>query len=469
MAAKKITINTVKDLEPDQTIWDSEVKGFGCRHRQSAKVFVLKYRYGKGRAARQYFYTIGRLGSPWTPEMARDEAKKVLGRIANGENPAAERQNQKKASSVTEAFDLFMADGKGKRGPRTLAEYRRLYDKLAKNEIGRHRVQDVIRADITKLHSSLSNTAPQANRLLQMLSAFFTWCEKQQYRPEGSNPCRHIGKYKEKSRERFLSEKELFALSESLALYDREYSHVKEMSHKRDKSGDTAKNIVTPYVTAAIRLLIFTGARRNEILTLKWSDVDFKNKQIRLQESKTGRKSIYLSAPALQILSDIPRIDGNPYVIAGAKEKTHLVNIKDPWQRIRQAATIALWQDDERLAILIAEERKKLPDGYRIGHLFKVVHTQAQKQKIDLPVGLMDVRLHDQRHNFASTAVAIGHHLKVVGSLLGHAKIATTERYAHLANDPLQTATETVSKRLLDAMSHRPHEIDSVIKFANKK
>jgi integrase len=453
MAPKKISISTVKELEPDQTIWDSEMKGFGCRRRQNVKVFILKYRFGKGRSARQYLYTIGRLGSPWTPEMARDEAKRILGRIANGENPAAERQHQKKANSVNEAFDLFMADGKGKRGPRTLTEYRRLYDKLAKKEIGRHRVQDVIRADITKLHSNLAGTAPQANRLLQMLSAFFTWCEKQQYRPEGSNPCRHVDKYKEKSRERFLSERELFALSQSLIWYERHYGHLKEMPHKKIKIGNKAKNTATPYVTAAIRLLIFTGARRNEILTLEWSDVDFQNKQIRLQESKTGRKSIQLSAPALQILSSIPRIDGNPYVIAGAKERSHLVNIKDPWQRIRQNATIALWQEDHQLAALIGEERTKLPEGHRIGDLFTAIQMRATKEKINLPTGLMDVRLHDQRHNFASTAVTIGHHLKVVGSLLGHARTATTERYAHLANDPLQTASEAISQRLLDAMT----------------
>ena len=464
MPTKKITITSVQVLKPSETLWDTETKGFGCRCQKESKTFILKYRYGKGRTARQYLYTIGKLGSPWTPDTARNEAKKILGRIANGKNPASERQQQKKASSIDEAFNFFMKDSKGKRGERTIEEYQRLYNKLTKPSLGHHRMQDVTHADIARLHSSLSNTAPQANRLLQMLSAFFNWCIKHGYKPEGSNPCRNIDKYKEKSRERFLSEKELFALSKALVRYDQEYSHLKEMSHKKNKTGQTATNTVTLYTTAAIRLLLFTGARRNEILTLKWSDVDFQNRLIRLQESKTGQKTIYLSAPALKILNEIPRIEGNPYVIAGHKEKSCLVNITAPWKRIRQMATIDLWQENENLAILVDKAQRTLPKDCRIGDLFSAVTELANKEKTTLPLCLMNVRIHDLRHNYASTAVASGHHLKVIGSLLGHADTKTTERYAHLANDPLQTASEVISKRLLDAMAGQSGE-DKVIQI----
>ena len=213
---KKMTIRTIKELLPGQTIWDAEIKGFGCRYRQQARVFMVKYRFGKGRTARQYIYTIGRFGSPWTLETAKDEAKKILGRVANGENPAAERQRYKTASTMDEAFHLFIKDSIGKRAERTVAEYRRLYTKLAKASLGRHRLQDITNTDIKGLHSDLSKTPSQANRLLQMLSAFFSWCERNGYRAEFTNPCRHIKKYKEQFKERFLSETELFALSVAL-------------------------------------------------------------------------------------------------------------------------------------------------------------------------------------------------------------------------------------------------------------
>lgn len=210
---------------------------------------------------------------------------------------------------------------------------------------------------------------------------------------------------------------------------------------------------------AAIRLLIFTGARRNEILTLNWKDVDFANRLIRLQQSKTGQKTIYLSAPALQILSDIPQIHGNPYVICGAKEKSRLVNIKDPWNRIRKMATLNIWEDSQQLADLVGKAKSELPTGFRIDALYALVLKLAKKSNINLPVGLMDVRIHDLRHNFASTAVTSGHHLKVIGSLLGQKNTKTTEKYAHLANDPIQLANEAISNRILQSMkiNHSNH------------
>lgn len=155
MAAGKITLNSVRSTEPGETLWDSELKGFGCRCQKEDKVFIIKYRFGKGRTARQYLYTIGKLGSPWTPDTARDEARKVLGRVAHGENPAEDRRKDKQASSVDEAFTQFMDDGRGKRRPSTQKEYARGYDTHAKGAIGRHRIKDVNRCAFTKLESSL--------------------------------------------------------------------------------------------------------------------------------------------------------------------------------------------------------------------------------------------------------------------------------------------------------------------------
>ncbi len=406
MPTKKITLNNIKTLNRGEALWDTETKGFGCRMQSEARVFVLKYRIGTGRGARQYIYTIGKLGSPWTPDSARDEAKRLLGIVAQGGNPAANRQHEKLASDVNEAFSQFIEQSHGKRGARTRDEYKRMFDKYVTKDIGANRLKDVTKPDIRRILNRLSKAPIQANRLLQMLKAFFSWCEGEKYRDAHTNPCGGINKHKEKSRERYLSEQELQDLSTALTTYEEEQRYIKPMKHQK-KAPEPEINAITPYVTAAIRLLILSGARRDEILSLQWSHVDFERKQLRLPESKTGEKVIQLNAPALQLLSEIPRIKGNPYVICGKKEGTHLVNIKDPWQKIRKNA------------------------------------------------GLDDVRIHDLRHNFASIGLASGLHLKVIGTLLGHSQIKTTERYAHLANDPLQTANEVIGKRILDAMNKK--------------
>lgn len=152
---------------------------------------------------------------------------------------------------------------------------------------------------------------------------------------------------------------------------------------------------------------ILTGARKSEILKLKWGEIDVRHKQIRLQISKTGQKSIYLSPPMLELLERIPRIKDNPYVFCGKKEGTHLVNIKDPWGKIRKAAKMEHWH------------------------------------------------LHDFRHSYASTAVVGGHYLMSVGKILGHKNLKTTQRYAHLANDPVQTANDAISQKIAASMAQK--------------
>jgi integrase len=182
-----------------------------------------------------------------------------------------------------------------------------------------------------------------------------------------------------------LSETELARLGETLR------------KAERDKS-------CSPWVIAAIRLLTFTGARRNEIMTLRWEYVSEQHGCLMLPDSKTGRKAIHLNAPALALLQTIPRFEDNPYVICGERPGRHLVNIEKPWRRIRREAK------------------------------------------------LEDVRLHDLRHSFASVAASGGQSLVVIGKMLGHSKIATTARYAHLADDPVKAASEAVGRHIAAAM-----------------
>ena len=154
----------------------------------------------------------------------------------------------------------------------------------------------------------------------------------------------------------------------------------------------------------ALRLLILTGARLSEILTLQWEHVDRRHSCLRLPTSKTGQKIIPLGSAALQVLNDIPKTEGNPYILPGGKPGRHLVDLAKPWYRIRSRA------------------------------------------------GLEGVRIHDLRHTYASVGVAGGLSLPVVGAILGHAKAATTQRYAHLADDPVSQGADLISNAIAAAL-----------------
>src|SRR5262249_40885663 len=192
------------------------------------------------------------------------------------------------------------------------------------------------------------------------------------------NPCRHVERFPQRPRERFLSAGELARLGEALAAWPG-----------------------SPYAAAAIKLLVFTGARLGEILGLEWDWVDLERGEARLPDSKTGAKTLHLPPPALEVLAGLPRLEGVPYVL-GARPGAACV--EEPWRRIRAVA------------------------------------------------GLDDVRLHDLRHSFASIAVAGGMGLPIIGKMLGHTQASTTQRYAHLASDPVKAAAATVAGTITAAM-----------------
>lgn len=271
-----------------------------------------------------------------------------------------------------------------KRKQRTAEEYQRLIDQFVLPALGKHNVSAVTRADIARLHHSLRVTPYQANRVLAVLSKMLSLAEPWGLRADGSNPCRSVEKYRETKRERMLSADELSRLGAALAQWHG-----------------------SPYVAAAVRLLVLTGARLNEILTLRWSPVDFERGEVRLTDSKTGPRTLHLPAEALTVLAELPRIDGNPFVIVGERHGRHLVNLQKPWRVLRDTA--------------------------------------------DLP----DVRLHDLRHAYASVAASSGLGLPIIGKLLGHSQPATKHRYAHLAADPLKAAAEAIGQKIAAAMNGR--------------
>lgn len=375
--------------------------GFGIRCQRRDKVYILKYRF----RGKQRWYTIGKHGAPWTPEKARKKAERLLGLVADGKDPAKVRDAEKNKPTVAEFCARYLKDyAEEHKKPSSVRMDRKNIENHVIPLLGREFVTDVIRADIDRFKRAVKDgkTARSrkkeqrggatvtggpgvANRCLALVSKMFNLAERWGLRPANSNPCRHVDRYKEGRRERYLSEVELARLADVL--------------NESEKGG--AEN---PYVVAAIRLLLFTGSRLGEILNLEWAHVDFERTMLFLPDSKTGKKVIYLSAPALNVLAEIPRLKNNPFVICGDKDRASLVNLQKPWGRIRKKA------------------------------------------------GLEDVRLHDLRHSFASVAASGGLSLPMIGKLLGHTQAATTERYAHLAADPLRAANEAIGQRIAAVM-----------------
>lgn len=398
----KRTVDATLAGATDIYLWDDELKGFGLKVTPAGgKIYLVQYRLG-GRAGRVRRVTLGHHGSPWTADSARKEAKTILGEVAHGIDVATVRGAAKKASANAATFaelaSRFLTEHvEAKRKDRTASEYRRLLDRVILPVLGKRLVLEITRQDVAKLHHAYRTTPYQANRVLAVLRKMFNLAEAWGDRPDGSNPCRHMEKFPEQKRERFLSADELARLGDALAAYHGSL-----------------------FVIALVKLLVFTGARLNEILTLEWAWIDFGRGEARLPDSKTGAKTVHLPPPALSVLSALPRVEGNPYVIVGERAGRHLVNAEKPWRSIRASA------------------------------------------------GLEGVRLHDLRHGFASVAAASGMGLPIIGKMLGHTQAQTTLRYAHLASDPVKAAAATVAGKIADAMNGNGAGANNVVDLPSR-
>lgn len=373
----KVTKAAVDRLATGQTLRDTELKGFGARRQTGAvSYFLLKRISGRLR-----WMTIGLHGSPWTAETARKEAHRLLGSIASGGDPATLKQERLENPTFTQASEQFMLDHGVKLKPGSRAKYEILLRLYLRPKFGPRRLVDIKRTDVLRFHSGLAEKASTANYCVAILSKIMSWAEEHGYRTERSNPCFAIDKFRENKRQRFLSKEEWSRLGQVLA----------------QVAAEGRENL---YVVAAIRLLMFTGARVGEILTLKWSFVDLERGFLMLPDSKTGQKVISLNTTAVDALKAVPRVQGNPHVIVGRFDRSYLINLQKPWRRIRAAA------------------------------------------------GLDDVRLHDIRHSFASAAAAEGGSLPMIGKLLGHRHAATTARYVHLVEDASHALNQKAGDRI---------------------
>lgn len=378
----RISLSAVRALLPGEEMRDSELKGFGVRRQNAAITYFVHTRI-HGRLKR---LTIGRHGSPWTPETARKEAARLLMEIRAGQNPAQARDDRRR---VTATFEDVATEFLEIHGVRLKPSTREVYGIIIRVQLvpafkGRP-VADLKVADIARAHYGWRDKPRTANHAIAILSKILSWAEQHGYREPGENPCAKIERYKESKRERYLNEEELTRLGTALAA--------------AEAAGEN------PWVIGVVRMLVLTGARLSEMLTLKWGYVDVSQRTLRLPDSKTGAKTIYLSPQAIDVLAELPRLDGNPFVFPGHINGRHLVNIQKPWRALRQQA------------------------------------------------GLDDVRLHDLRHSFASISIEVGGTLPVIGALLGHSQAQTTARYAHVAPHPALRVADAAGARIAQAWS----------------
>ena len=376
--------------ERETVVWDRELPGFGVRvHPSGSKVYMVHKRSG-GKSRR---VTIGRHGV-WSLDAARREAGGIIASLKNGETPARPGAETGPASGPTmaELAEQYMVEHVAVRcKPTTARSCRHIFDKYLLPQFGKLRLGEITPDRVAALHYRLREKPIMANQVIDVLSRLFHKAAKSDYAPDGGNPCRFIKKYPTRSCERFLSEREFVRLGTVLD----------ELQ---------AKGKISTSAAAGLRLLMLTGCRRNEILTLRWEDVDLEHDEIRLRDAKTGAHAVPLSPTARQVLAALPRQPDNPWVISGRGPGTRLSNLNATWGVVRKKAR------------------------------------------------LEDVRIHDLRHSFASRALSLGESLPMIGKLLGHSKVQTTARYAHLARDSVKAAAERVSDSLAADLNSAPND-----------
>lgn len=318
----KLTDRSIDAIPPDETdviVWDDALPSFGVRVKPSGvRSYMIQYRNAQGRSRR---LTIGRHGV-LTLHKARRRARRLLVDATDGADPAAEREESRTAPTVAQVCDRYLAEHVAEHNkPSTAREAHRLVGRRIKPAFGTLKAADVTRQDVIKLHRSMRATPRQANLTLAVLSKLFNLAELWGMRPDGSNPCRHVKRYPETRRERFLNEAELIRLGGALATAESEGREL-------------------PGVMAAVRLLALTGCRLGEIIGLRWADVDFEAAALRIRDAKAGGRAHTVGARVLALLDSLPR-DGEWVVFSTSPDRPIPVStIERAWVRLRKRATL---------------------------------------------------------------------------------------------------------------------------------
>ena len=378
--------------------WDADIPGFGMRVKASGVAsYLIQYRNKFGRSRR---FTLGRC-AVLAPEEARRKAKLLLASVLAGGDPADERAGFRNDLTIADLCDVYLAEGCGSKKPGTLSMDRSRIERHVKPLLGHIKVGALNRAAVERFSLDVANgrsardqkTASRgrsivrggkgvATRTLGMLGAIFQFAVNRGLRPD--NPIRGVRKFADGKKERFLLPAEYLRLRQAL-----------------DACEDEGAN---RSAVNAIRALVLTGCRKQEILRLTWVEIDKANSCLRLLDSKTGAKVAPLGPGAVEFLEGLQRVKDCPWVFPRADAKGPLVGLQKVWERVRKRA------------------------------------------------GLSDVRIHDLRHSFASMGAATGEGLLMIGKILGHQHAATTARYAHMADDPLKAAADRITRGILLAM-----------------
>lgn len=371
--------------------WDDRISGFGVKVLPSgSRKYILKYRVAGGRGAQQRWLSIGTHGAI-TADQARAFAQQASAKIAAGADPQRERQAVAKQPTLTQLWEEFVKSELPLKKAATQRDYTSLWQRLIKPKLGAKRVQEITRREVGTFHKGLASRPYQANRALAVLSRLMNLAEKWDWRQQGTNPCKFVGKFKESSRERYLNAEEIANVS----------AVIKHMS---------ATGEITPDAGNLLILLLLTGARKSELANAEWEWVGDERKVITLPDSKTGPRPLYISDAAAVVLErQRTQRDGSKYIFPGRDRDKPIHNLRKPWLRVCEAA------------------------------------------------GLSGIRIHDLRHTAASIAVGKGVSLAVIGRLLGHTQPQTTQRYAHLADDPALHAANLIG----NAVHPKPTEDDA--------
>jgi integrase len=394
-------VDALKAVAKDSLYRDAELKGFALRVKPSgARTWVVQYRNTAGRTRKLALGKVGVL----TPEEARQEARDALAAASKGKDPSADRHVQRADMTISELIERYLDEGPASKPAKKAASWVSEASNLRRHVvplIGRRQLSSLTSDDIQKFQRDVTHGKTKANektrargraivrggpaaatRATLVLSAMLQWATDRKFRSD--NPGKGVKLNKPKKRERFLSAAELGRLGEAFSRAERQGFN--------------------PQSLAILRLLVLTGARRNEIASLQWEHVDFERRALRLPDSKTGAKTVPLGAPALSVLSALPRHKGTPWVFPAATGKGHHVGMPRIWRKLRTMAR------------------------------------------------LKDVRMHDLRHGFASIAVADGSSLYLIGRVLGHTQAETTQRYAHLQLDPVRAVADRTSRKIAGAL-----------------
>ena len=376
---QKLTKRLVESIKPHEKneilVWDSELKGFGVRiFPTGRRTYFVQYRNPFGSTRRKKIGVHGVI----TAELARDEAKGLLGSIAKGKDPSKDFQQAKNKPIMIEfAKEYLEVYAKANKRPKSYQEDQKMLNSIILKKLGNKKVEEVTTHDIQHLHHELRKTPYMANRVRALLSKMFNLAV--QWNWASVNPVKGVVKYQEQKRARWLNDTELAGLWDVLETY-----------HNQS-------------VANAIRLLTLTGSRRNEVLSAEWIQFDLE-KGVWIKPAHTTKQNkmehLPLSSQVLTLLKKMKEEDTTKYLFPGKVRGEPLQDIKKDWNTISTNA------------------------------------------------GLTDLRLHDLRHTHASHLVSSGLSLSIVGKLLGHTQASTTQRYAHLADEPLRQAAELFGNKL---------------------